>query len=352
MMPEVVSRRFVIRQPPPSTSVIHSKKVVVCSVIFAILAVLTAVIVIPMSFSYLEYYEYGFKQQKSTGKVWLENIYTGKRYFLGPDYNFLVYPADSQPLDLIKIDVFTKDKLEVALSAHMQYFLRKDELTLLHKTFNVYFDDVMKTSAVDALKGAIPIFTTRELIQNRSSVEKVLHSAVRQRLGGECCRPDCSQYGQACPEGCKPVPLCTDKDKGLHADVVHFQLGKYYIPSPVETRYMEALVLQETTLREQLLQNASVVRKETQAIVKEIKNQAREITSNATAKANLITRVANADYRKSIEEARIIGLARCLSSLNITDEEKKISFDYLRALLDNGKVRLNINFDQLIAGKL
>ena len=84
----------------------------------------------------------------------------------------------------------------------------------------------------------------------------------------------------------------------------------------------------------------------------DIKNDAREITETAKAKANTIRVVANSEYQRIKEEARIIGLANSFRSLNITEEEKKISFDYLRALINNGKVRLNINFDQLIAGKL
>lgn len=38
------------------------------------------------------------------------------------------------------------------MSAHMQYFLREDELPLLHTKFNVYYEEVMVNSAEDALK--------------------------------------------------------------------------------------------------------------------------------------------------------------------------------------------------------
>lgn len=71
----------------------------------------------------------------------------------------------------------------------------------------------------------------------------------------------------ACNE-CTPVDQCTDKDKGLNVDVKFFQLTNIVIPSDVEDRYMEALVLQEKVLREELYQNASVIRKTTQAMVK------------------------------------------------------------------------------------
>lgn len=344
----------VITQPRPSKQINmpnYRSKLQCIGILLAVLAALAAVIVVPLAFSYLEYYEYGLKRQKSTGIVFLDKVYKGGRHLHGPDYDFLVYKADAHFLDLIAIDVFTRDKLEVKLTAHMQYVLREDQLTLLHGKFNVFYEDVMKTSAVDALKGAIPVFTTRELVQNRSAVETELYRAVRQRIGGICCRPDCRQYAQACPVGCKPVKVCSDKDKGLHADVIQFQLGGYKIPSDVEVRYMEALLLQETTLREQLRQNASVVRKGTEALVKAIKNNATEVTANATAQASLIQRIANSDYNRMTEEAKITGLVSALKKLKITEQDKKLSYDYLRVLLGNENVRLAVNFEKLLIGK-
>lgn len=348
------SRGVIVSQPRPSdrSTCLRSKKCAILCVISAVMVIVAIVSVIPLSFSYVEYHQYGFKTQKSTGKVFLDKIYKSGRYFFGPDFEFLLYKADAHFMDLDEIDIFTHDKLEVKLTVHLQYVLREDELTLLHQKFNVYYEDVMVTSAIDALKGAVPVYTTRELIRSRSAVEAELYRAVRQRLGGICCRPDCSQSDYACTEGCKPVKSCTDKDKGLNADVIFFQLGELNIPGDVEVRYMEALVLQEKALREKLLQNASVVRKETQAQVKAIKNEATEVIQNATAQANLNRSIANSEYNRIREEAKIIGLVRALKNLNITEQEKKLSFDYLKALMNNGKVKLTVDFDKLIAGNL
>lgn len=46
------------------------------------------------------------------------------------------------------------------------------------------------------VQGAIPVFSTKELISKRKEVEGVIFKAVRNRLGGICCRPDCSSYGE------------------------------------------------------------------------------------------------------------------------------------------------------------
>jgi len=41
---------------------------------------------------------------------------------------------------------------KVKITASMQYFLRKDELPLLHAAYDIYYEDVMKSKAVDAIK--------------------------------------------------------------------------------------------------------------------------------------------------------------------------------------------------------
>ena len=55
------------------------------------IAVLMILILIPLSFSYLDYYDYGLAQRSSTGAVDTTKVYTSGRYFLGPDHRFIKY---------------------------------------------------------------------------------------------------------------------------------------------------------------------------------------------------------------------------------------------------------------------
>ena len=50
-------------------------------------------------------------------------------------------------------------------------------------------------------------------------------------------------------------------------DVKYFQLGAVHIPEEVEGRHLEKLVTKEETERGQYFQDASVLRKNTEAIV-------------------------------------------------------------------------------------
>jgi len=86
--------------------------------------------------------------------------------------------------------------------------------------------------------------------------------------------------------------------------------------------------------------------------VQEIKNNASEIEQNARSQAELLSTVSQAEYTNSIETARSEGLTQLFSSLGITDQDKKNSFDYLRTLRGLEHAKLTVDYDQRIAGNL
>ena len=52
----------------------------------SIVGIILIVILIPISFSYLDYYDYGFVRRRTSGRVDLSRVYEGGRYFIGPDH--------------------------------------------------------------------------------------------------------------------------------------------------------------------------------------------------------------------------------------------------------------------------
>ena len=53
---------------------------------------------------------------------------------------------------MISFFAFLSFLLKVQVTATYQYFLRKQDLPLLHAAFDIYYEDVMETKGVDALK--------------------------------------------------------------------------------------------------------------------------------------------------------------------------------------------------------
>ena len=56
------------------------------TVICGAIGILLLVILLPISFSYLDFYHYGFLRRHTTGRVNLHPVYEGGRHFVGPDY--------------------------------------------------------------------------------------------------------------------------------------------------------------------------------------------------------------------------------------------------------------------------
>ena len=86
--------------------------------------------------------------------------------------------------------------------------------------------------------------------------------------------------------------------------------------------------------------------------VRQIKNEAKEISEKAESQADLLFIVSQANYTNTVELARSRGLQLLYSSLGITSQEHKNSFDYLRTLRGLDNVHLTVDFQQRIAGKL
>lgn len=95
--------------------------------------------------------------------------------------------------------------------------------------------------------------------------------------------------------------------------------------------------------------SSQIVRKETEKMIQQIKNEAQVIAQNASAQAELTKTRARSQALVKVEKARNSGLGIIHSRLNITTEQHKASFNYLRTLRAHKNVELNVNYDTLMA---
>jgi len=120
-----------------------------------------------------DYFEYGLKQRKSTGKVDTAKVYGTGRYLLGPDYTFLKYRADAHELALDNLAVFSSGGsnesigLEFILHISLTYTLRKLEIGQLHKDLATSYASVIASRAKDAVKNEAIFVTFTEFFQSR-----------------------------------------------------------------------------------------------------------------------------------------------------------------------------------------
>ncbi|XP_031551527.1 uncharacterized protein LOC116288824 [Actinia tenebrosa] len=311
------------------------------------LGLVLLVILLPMSFGNVEYYEIAFTKQKSTGKVDLSRVYASGRYLIGPDYTFKAFPADAHFEYLKDIAIATNDKIEATVSCAFQYFLKAEDLKYIHQEYDLYYKPVVQSTANAAIKARTSSIGVMEFIKQRQTVENEIFKAVAERLGGKCCRKDCKTH--KCSPGCIPYSKCSKSDKGLFVEVRYFQLLNFDIHEDVKSRYLRQVTEREQEQQAKFELEEQVVRKETDRLKNEILNEAAEIQQNSTATSTVIIAKAEAKALVEVEKARNAGLSKVFSDLNITSETHKASYIYLTALRRQHHARINVNYGTLMA---
>lgn len=198
----------------------------------------------------------------------------------------------------------------------LQYFLIKEDLKLLHDSYDIYYQSIIVNNAKDALKNSVTKFDTDEFITNRSVIQKDLYNGVRQRLSGKCCLPGCKKRKECpsckqwelCDDNCKPRPTCTKEDKGLFVEVRYLQLHDIDIPIQVNERKLLSLIRDLEKEKEQSVKQEMIVKKQTELLVAQIKNNAKEILANATAQSDFILNQAEVNYSRTIEDIHNQGI--------------------------------------------
>lgn len=309
------------------------------------------VILIPLSFSDNEYFEMGFLQKKSTGEVDRETVYLSGRHFIGVDATFKRFRSDAHIENFEKMTFFNREKLQVAMTYTLQYFLIPGELKYLHDAYGLNYRSVLRETASSAIKNAASGFTIDEYRMKRDMVKAALFEAARKALGGTCCLKNCDGRFKCYP-GCKPYSTCSIKDKGLFVFVKYFQLQEVDITEEQEMKFLRRVIEQEKQDTEEYKQRDKIERKKTEQEKISIDNAANELFQSAIAKSGLLIAQADASFKATLESARNSGLQLMHSSLNITSEEHMKSLDYIRTLGNHKQAMLYIGFKTLIAREM
>jgi SPFH domain / Band 7 family len=154
--------------------------------VFFGIGLLLTVILVPLSLSSVEYYEYGLVQTQ-TGKVDTSQIYTSGRHLIGPISAFLKYPADAHLVHLQELSVFssggTNESIGVSFIVDIDftYLLNQDEIGILHEELASSYQNVIESRAKDAIKNSGTSVPFLSYFRDRKAVEQQFRAAVEAR---------------------------------------------------------------------------------------------------------------------------------------------------------------------------
>lgn len=298
----------------------RQRNVICCLVITAILLV---VILVPTSLAYLEYYEYGLDQRKTTGSVNTDKVYSSGRYLLGIDHRFIKYKADAHYEFLDQLSVFSAGGnsesigLEFQVDVDFTYFLIKDEIGDLHKELSTNYNNIIVSRAKDAIKNAAVSVTFTEYFQDRTEVERRFREAIEERW---------------------------NQPPSVHCTLDQFHLGRIRIPESVATKQLQSRVQIERNDKEEYLQQAQLEREMTAVEVNSINLESEKVLRVAQAEASLIRAKAKAEAELIKAQAGIAGTQMLLSEAGITSQDHMSAFTYIRTLRERGAVDIDVSY--------
>lgn len=274
------------------------------------LGCLLAIILIPMSFSKIEYYEAGLRQQKSSGRLSYDKVYDAGNYMIGPDFEFKKFPINLQLFDQ-RVAVWSKSGGDDAgatinLDISFQYRIRSADIPQLYQKVAMSYEPLVVTYALDAIKNTAPLYGVDQYLTQRSIIEANFKLNVTNALA-------------------------TD----MYVDVVDLQLRRIILSPDYESTKLNAALQVEQNQKEFYVQNKTIIEEETALEVLQIDNQAVQVANAAVADANQIKDTAVYQAKQLVEERRSAGLKYMLTEIGLTSDEHKASLDYITTLINN-----------------
>lgn len=288
------------------------------------ISILLLVILLPLSFSYLNYWEYGLLQHKITGNVSTERIYSQGRYFVGVSHKFLKYQADAHHLKLDDLEVFSDGGsdsvgLSFFIDVDLTYFLNQEEVGKLHQDLGKTYQTVVLSRTNDAIKNSATTVKLKDYFQNRKVIEEQLRVAIQKRWDA------------------KPT---------LHMTIDQFHLGRIQIPDAVAEKQLTAKIQIETNKKEEFLQKARIEREITSVEVNTIALEKVKLLKETRAQASLVTANAIAEAEKIKSAAINAGTKALLLALDISSQEHSTAYTYIRTLQNrqSGGTRMKVSY--------
>lgn len=293
-----------------------------CAGIGCVVLILLIVILVPISFSYVDYWEYGLRQRKSTGKVNTDVVYSNGRHFVGPDVKFLKYQADAHLVHLEDVGVFSdggEDSvgLSFLIDIDFTYFLKEDEVGELHKDYANTYKAVVLARTTDAIKNSATTVSFQDYFNKRKAVEKQFRNAVQKRW---------------------------DDKPSLHVNLDQFHVGRIKIPESVAEKQLSAKIQGEKNKEEEFIQSARIAREITEVEVNKINLEKEKLLKEATANANMILANARSDAEKIKNDAINNGTETLLKELEIKTEEHSTAYTYIRTLQNRQSLGLSVSY--------
>jgi len=292
------------------------------------IGVLLLVILLPLSFSYIEWDEFGLKKGTTTNEIFYGEVYDTGRYYWGVGYTSITFQNTIQNVDFTDngdgdLSIFTTGGLQIFIGCTFQFIIPKDQVPFILQQFGYNYINEVKSVARSSLKNVAPQFSSQDYYDNRPTISQAFFDAISN-----------------------------DLMNNVHVQLVFFQLQDIELSSELQNQVLETLVQEQTNAQELYVQNSTVIRQETSTQEQQILSEITRMEGNITSQINVITQSAVATAFLQVQEANRNGQRDMFQALGLNSTELQLSFLYVTGLassvgtkylvgLDNAQVNLN-----------
>jgi len=299
------------------------KFLIACVCVFMLLiGAILLVILLPLSYTYINYDEMGFKKDTVSNTIYYDTVYTKGRYFWSPSFVAILFPTTAQYVNYEDnadgiLSVFSDTGVEFHIGASFQYFLVKDGLKELYKLYGTNFHKQIVNIGRASMKNAASKMSIEDFLSKRDEVYDHMYEILRDDLNSIC-----------------------GKEKCVDVPPYKFQLKEIKFPNQIEAKYLSIAVQLQNNVREQQIQRAIIIRKETDKLVSQY-NANKTITLQlANAESNLAVQNAVAEAFRITQTAVGTGMQYIFYELNIIDSQLKGEFMKLVSIIDGNNPRI------------
>jgi len=300
------------------------KQYVPCTLcILCLVGTFLILLLVPLSYSRVHYYELGLIKSRSTGTVDRNIVYGNGNHLIGPDNYFLIYPATIQSNDLKKLSIWSLSSNEDAgifleIDISFQYKIIKNSLGQLYNKIGINYHNLVTSLAISAIKNEAVKWSADQYLFNRKTIENYMLIEVTKILfeGSDC-------------------------------NVTSLQLRDVIFPVLFYDRKLDSAIQMQKNIAEAYNSSANIIRGETSQIVQYINNRGVQVVRSADSQSVNIKELANTQAKKMLQDVKITGLTMIKKALGITNITHLLSLDYMLQL-EQSKDGIDylINFDK------
>jgi len=267
-------------------------------------------IIIPISFQYVQYNEFGFKKNTTTNQVDSDNVIDPGRYSFGPQIRMVTFNRQYQLGGFSEdsaLRVFNEEGLEIAVEVFFHYRITEENVQNLMQSYGVNFESKLLSIAESTLKNHAVNYQVREYINNRTTIADTFNHELRQELA----------------------------EIFIDLEMYKLNLGLITLPQAQQTKLMDDAVVRQNAQKSSFEQQARVVRDETDRDTQAIAANATFINREAAARASRIVEEGQAEANEILAKAYGAGWVEAMDGLGITLQADRAEFLRFMGILDN-----------------